>query len=95
MRFKMQISKEVKYKDLVFVLFNTCEHTSMNKTANISAFTVSGRLVWVAEVPEFDNSYYTMQIDEDKGILEADGGSFARYEINVTIGKVVNVFRIK
>ena len=91
----MQISKEVKYKDLVCVLFSACKNTGMNKIGNISAFTDSGRLVWVVEVPEFDSSYFTMQIDEDKGILEADGGSFAKYEIDVITGKVVNIFRVK
>lgn len=90
----MKIKKTISVNGLIIKL-SIVEDNGDQKTGNIKAFDENGKLFWVAEEPKFDLQYYDMQIDEEKNVLEADGGGGERYKIDLRDGTILNSELIK
>jgi hypothetical protein len=91
-----KIKKEIKFSSLIIRLYKVNEHELKNEpVANIKAFDLSGNLKWIVEKPRFNMYYYNIQIDEDKKIIEADGGTGRIYFVDINSGKIINSQIIK
>ena len=88
-RINYKIKKQVRFQDLVFVLFEPVGNISTN-VSNLLAFDTKGCLCWVAEAPPAGN-YSDFQIDEDINEIEANQGAATFYTIGMKDGKIRSV----
>jgi hypothetical protein len=87
-----KIKKEIKYGSLTIRLYEVkWENLDENikSVANIQALDSLGNLLWTIQPPVYNTFYFDMQIDEDKGVLEADSGAGRVYEIDLNDGHIL------
>lgn len=92
---KLPKSKRVvHYKGLIIKLYEV-DWQSTDPSRNIEAFSADGSLKWILERPTHSFHYWDMQIDEEKGELDADSGDGQHYTISLVDGHIIDSRLIK